>query len=435
VLTRWCQQRQPRRAFVAWCVECASRRRQRRPSHPHPHPRPPRQQPQHLHMALQKQSVAGAGACAGRERRREWTRGPSRRGESVPKRRPRDAERLPHSHQPATPQLPRVEQREGGRWLRGWKGVDAQGRVSHRWVAMAHAVSAGTTLPCPPVLCCGSAAVAVATARGAGLHRCVRCEHSRVAACDPPSHRCSPWLFATPLFACTTWPPRLPDTLAPIFCALALNPLLHIAWIVNNPELVLRACVAATSPPHRFFGWRFVRRCPAAPAAPLPLPLPSHCSRGRVFYSVLCFAVPVTPAVPLRVCVSAVDHTYDAVVVGAGGAGLRAAMGLAEAGFKTVRVLAQRAGSAAAVASCRPFDTKCAHPHHVTRWHKALRTHREGKLVRARAQYSMERRGAVRSLIAAVAASLSPRAGVHHEAVPDAVTHSGGAGRRQRGPR
>lgn len=30
-----------------------------------------------------------------------------------------------------------------------------------------------------------------------------------------------------------------------------------------------------------------------------------------------------------------VDHEYDTVVVGAGGAGLRAAMGSAEAGFKT----------------------------------------------------------------------------------------------------
>lgn len=30
-----------------------------------------------------------------------------------------------------------------------------------------------------------------------------------------------------------------------------------------------------------------------------------------------------------------VDHTYDAVVVGAGGAGLRAAFGLAQEGFKT----------------------------------------------------------------------------------------------------
>ena len=30
----------------------------------------------------------------------------------------------------------------------------------------------------------------------------------------------------------------------------------------------------------------------------------------------------------------AVDHQYDVVVVGAGGAGLRAAMGSAEAGFK-----------------------------------------------------------------------------------------------------
>ena len=32
---------------------------------------------------------------------------------------------------------------------------------------------------------------------------------------------------------------------------------------------------------------------------------------------------------------SVVDHTYDAVVVGAGGAGLRAAFGLVESGFKT----------------------------------------------------------------------------------------------------
>jgi succinate dehydrogenase (ubiquinone) flavoprotein subunit len=29
-----------------------------------------------------------------------------------------------------------------------------------------------------------------------------------------------------------------------------------------------------------------------------------------------------------------IDHTYDAIVVGAGGAGLRAALGLTEAGFK-----------------------------------------------------------------------------------------------------
>lgn len=30
-----------------------------------------------------------------------------------------------------------------------------------------------------------------------------------------------------------------------------------------------------------------------------------------------------------------IDHTYDAVVVGAGGAGLRAAFGLVDEGFKT----------------------------------------------------------------------------------------------------
>ena len=33
-----------------------------------------------------------------------------------------------------------------------------------------------------------------------------------------------------------------------------------------------------------------------------------------------------------------VDHEYDAVVVGAGGSGLRAAMGLSEAGFNTACV-------------------------------------------------------------------------------------------------
>ena len=32
---------------------------------------------------------------------------------------------------------------------------------------------------------------------------------------------------------------------------------------------------------------------------------------------------------------SVIDHEYDAIVVGAGGAGLRAAFGLSEAGFKT----------------------------------------------------------------------------------------------------
>ncbi|NOX72502.1 MAG: FAD-binding protein, partial [Alphaproteobacteria bacterium] len=30
-----------------------------------------------------------------------------------------------------------------------------------------------------------------------------------------------------------------------------------------------------------------------------------------------------------------IDHTYDVVVVGAGGAGLRATLGMAEAGLKT----------------------------------------------------------------------------------------------------
>lgn len=43
--------------------------------------------------------------------------------------------------------------------------------------------------------------------------------------------------------------------------------------------------------------------------------------------------LPIFPLTPLSV-----DHEYDAVVIGAGGAGLRAAMGLSEAGFKTACV-------------------------------------------------------------------------------------------------
>eukprot|EP00002_Diphylleia_rotans_P001790 TRINITY_DN1101_c0_g1_i1.p2 TRINITY_DN1101_c0_g1~~TRINITY_DN1101_c0_g1_i1.p2 ORF type:complete len:641 (+),score=114.40 TRINITY_DN1101_c0_g1_i1:118-2040(+) len=45
-----------------------------------------------------------------------------------------------------------------------------------------------------------------------------------------------------------------------------------------------------------------------------------------------------TPKTSLKGNYSIVDHTYDAVVVGAGGAGLRAAFGLAQAGFKTACV-------------------------------------------------------------------------------------------------
>ncbi len=45
-----------------------------------------------------------------------------------------------------------------------------------------------------------------------------------------------------------------------------------------------------------------------------------------------CYSFIFTGWVPLVV------HEYDAVVVGAGGAGLRAAMGLAEHGFKTACV-------------------------------------------------------------------------------------------------
>ena len=54
----------------------------------------------------------------------------------------------------------------------------------------------------------------------------------------------------------------------------------------------------------------------------------------------------------------AVDHTFDAVVVGAGGAGLRAAMGLAEHGFKTAcitKLFPTRSHTVAAQVRFAPF--------------------------------------------------------------------------------
>jgi len=61
-----------------------------------------------------------------------------------------------------------------------------------------------------------------------------------------------------------------------------------------------------------------------------------------------------------------VDHTYDALVIGAGGSGLRAAMGLSEAGFKTACVsklfptrshtVAAQGGINAALGNMEPDD-------------------------------------------------------------------------------
>ena len=52
------------------------------------------------------------------------------------------------------------------------------------------------------------------------------------------------------------------------------------------------------------------------------------------------------------------DHEYDAVVVGAGGAGLRAAFGLANEGFKTAvvtKLFPTRSHTVAAQVNLTPF--------------------------------------------------------------------------------
>ena len=71
---------------------------------------------------------------------------------------------------------------------------------------------------------------------------------------------------------------------------------------------------------------------------------------------------PPSTARPIR----SIDHTYDVVVVGAGGAGLRATLGCAEAGLKTACVtkvfptrshtVAAQGGVAAALGNMGPDD-------------------------------------------------------------------------------
>ena len=57
-----------------------------------------------------------------------------------------------------------------------------------------------------------------------------------------------------------------------------------------------------------------------------------------------------------------IDHTYDVVVVGAGGAGLRATFGLAEAGLATAcltKVFPTRSHTVAAQVRCAMPLPKC----------------------------------------------------------------------------
>jgi len=58
----------------------------------------------------------------------------------------------------------------------------------------------------------------------------------------------------------------------------------------------------------------------------------SVCSLMEVSQFLLCHGLQISTQYPV------VDHEFDAVVVGAGGAGLRAAFGLSEAGFNTACV-------------------------------------------------------------------------------------------------
>ncbi|KAL9269760.1 Succinate dehydrogenase [ubiquinone] flavoprotein subunit 1, mitochondrial-like protein [Drosera capensis] len=76
--------------------------------------------------------------------------------------------------------------------------------------------------------------------------------------------------------------------------------------------------------------WRCVSRLRSSAAAPEPISSRSAASRLKRLFS--------SESAATRSEYTIVDHTYDAVVVGAGGAGLRAAIGLSEHGFNTACV-------------------------------------------------------------------------------------------------
>lgn len=112
-----------------------------------------------------------------------------------------------------------------------------------------------------------------------------------------------------------------------------------------------------------------------------------------------------------------VDHTYDALVVGAGGAGLRAAVGLAESGLNA-------ACASATTATCSQTRFLCV----------AVRTSGGAGSRRTTGRGDVGDVGDV-DQAACESQGLVARAQVHHEAVPDALAHGRGAGRHQRGAR
>mmetsp|Transcript_35814 Transcript_35814/g.93745 ORF Transcript_35814/g.93745 Transcript_35814/m.93745 type:complete len:648 (-) Transcript_35814:69-2012(-) len=92
----------------------------------------------------------------------------------------------------------------------------------------------------------------------------------------------------------------------------------------------------------------------------------SIASKAPLAAAVRCAAGPTARSMSTESAYSIIDHEYDAVVVGAGGAGLRAAFGLTEAGFKTACItklfptrshtVAAQGGINAALGNMEPDD-------------------------------------------------------------------------------
>jgi succinate dehydrogenase (ubiquinone) flavoprotein subunit len=97
-------------------------------------------------------------------------------------------------------------------------------------------------------------------------------------------------------------------------------------------------------------------------AAPSPLQAATRVGRRALHASAAARqVVGAKPTASVKVDTSAaypiIEHEFDAVVVGAGGAGLRAGMGLSEAGFKTAvisKLFPTRSHTVAAQVSPRP---------------------------------------------------------------------------------
>jgi hypothetical protein len=121
--------------------------------------------------------------------------------------------------------------------------------------------------------------------------------------------------------------------------AVSIFALCHFLWFFSIPTAAARAPMLRRQALRAASAW-LRSAAPAAAAASSS----AGVVNGRSPYSRSATTAAAPPVKTLVAGTPVTDHFYDAIVVGAGGAGLRATVGLCEAGLKTAYVAVSRGG-------------------------------------------------------------------------------------------